>query len=181
MRHIIPITFALILSIACAAINTTPQQSVDFRQYGGRWYEQARYENWFERGMDNVYTDYISRKDGSITVINHGTDEQGDEEQARGRAFIAAPGQLDVSFVWPYWWFRAPYRILYVDSDYESALVSGESGEYLWLLTRSPQPAQGIMNRLLREARMRGFDTDRLRYTWHQKRKSTAPDTNNPG
>lgn len=164
-----------------AKVDTTPQQNVDFSRYLGRWYEQARYENWFEEGMDNVYTDYVPLKDNSIQVTNYGTDAQGYDEQARGKAFIDGPGLLEVSFVWPYWWFRTPYKILYVDPEYKAALVSGEDGEYLWLLTREMNASPKLMRSLLHEAERRGFDTSTLRYTQHQKRKSTAPDTKRPG
>ena len=181
MKHILLFIPALFLCCVQAAVNTTPQASVDFRQYAGRWYEQARYENWFEKGMEEVYTDYALHKDGSLAVLNRGTNEQGKEKQARGRGFISAPGQLDVSFVWPYWWFRAPYRILYVDQEYEAALVSGADDKYLWFLTRESQPQPGLLNKLRQEAQKRGFDTSKLRYTRHQNRKSTAPDTYNPG
>lgn len=175
----------LLLIIPCAfagnKIDTTPQRDVDFSRFVGRWYEQARFENWFEEGMDNVFTDYIPLQNGSFVVINQGTSSQGFAEQARGRAFVAGPGELAVSFVWPYWWFRAPYKVLYVDSRYQSALVSGEGSEYLWLLTRQQLPAAEMIQKLIREAKQRHFDTSKLRYTQHQNRKSTSPDKKNPG
>lgn len=181
MRHLCTLLLLLFSSIVCAAPDTSPQPDIDMRRYAGRWYEQARYENWFEKGMDEVYTDYMLRKDGSLTVKNAGRKAGGNFKQSEGRAFPVAPGELSVSFVWPYWWFRAPYKILYTDSDYSSALVAGQDGKYLWMLTRDKFPDAGVMNRLHREAQRRGFDTGRLRYTKHQKRKSTAPDTKIPG
>ena len=114
----------LIFYAAFAAVNTTPQKNVDLRQYAGRWYEQARYENWFEKDMDEVYTDYMLHKDGTITVKNNGRSIKGKAKQSVGRAFPSSAGEMEVSFVWPYWWFRAPYKILYVSADYSAALVA---------------------------------------------------------
>ena len=181
MKHFLILMATILPCLAQMVVDTTPQQSVDFRRYAGRWYEQARYENWFEEGMEHVYTDYTPLKDGSIRVTNHGTDAQGYTEQARGRAFITGKGELGVSFVWPYWWFRAPYKVLYVDPEYQGAVVSGENADYLWLLTRQDIPRRELVNRLVHEAAKRGFDTAKLRHTQHQKRKSTAPETNTPG
>lgn len=179
MRKIIQLLLTVLP--ATAAINTTPQTDIDYGRYCGRWYEQARYENWFEKGLDHVYTDYEQLDNKSIKVTNYGTNARGDKKQASGRGYISEKGELEVSFVWPYCWFRAPYRILYLDPEYSAALVSGNGADYLWLLTRDIPPNAKLMSSLIKEAKRRGFDTSALRYTNHQKRKSTAPDTNKPG
>lgn len=181
MRFLFLLPLLILSNIVLAVVDTTPQQNTDLRQYAGRWYEQARYENWFEKDMDEVYTDYMLHQDGSLTVLNNGCTNKGKVKQSVGRAFPSAPGEMKVSFVWPYWWFHAPYKILYVNADYTATLVAGEDDKYLWLLTRDRFPSADVMNKLRTEAHRRGFDTDKLRYTKHQKRKSTAPDTKRPG
>ena len=178
-RFLFPIL--IFFNTALASVNTFPQQNVDLRQYAGRWYEQARYENWFEKDMDEVYSDYMLHKDGSLTVQNNGRTAKGRAKQSEGKAIPSAPGEMQVSFVWPYWWFRTPYKILYINTDYSAALVAGEGDKYLWILTRDRFPSTKIMDKLRKEAQRRGFDTGKLRYTTHQKRKSTAPDTKRPG
>ena len=163
---------ALLLPCCCMAAagsepNTTPQQDVNMPAYLGRWYEQARYENDFERDMDNVYTDYSMGQNNSITVMNTGYSADGEQHRAKGVAVTetGSPGEMRVSFVPPYFWFRAPYRILYVDKEYSEALVSGDDEEYLWLLTRDKTPDEAAMRRLMNEAERRGFDTAKLRHT----------------
>ncbi len=158
-------TYLILLAGICTAADTRPQNNVSLDRYMGRWYEQARYENWFEQGMEGVYTDYTARPDGSIRVLNCGHNANGEPEQATGRAFPMSHGILEVSFVWPYWWFGAPYHILYVDKDYQAALVSGDDDDYLWLLTRERKPKQSTINKLKQEAERRGFDTTKLRFT----------------
>ena len=103
--------------------------------------------------------------DGSLNVMNSGRNETGHFKQASGRAFPVKDGILEVSFVWPYWWFGAPYHILYVDKDYQAALVSGDDEDYLWLLTRERNPKPEIIKKLKQEAERRGFDTSKLRFT----------------
>ena len=148
-----------------ARVNTTPPPDISIPRYMGRWYEQARFENWFESGMEHVYTDYKLSSDGSISITNTGRNERGVQSSARGRGVTCGTGRFRVSFVPPYKWFRAPYHILYVDKDYNSALVSGDGNDYLWLLTRQQTPDKSILTPLLEEAQLRGFDTSKLRYT----------------
>lgn len=176
----------LFLLLPCCAMlaqgkepDTAPQKGVDLTAYLGRWYEQARYDNYFERGLDNVFTDYAMGKNGSITVMNYGYGTDGKLHKAKGVAVTDTdkPGEMRVSFVPPYFWFRAPYRILFVDKDYSAALVAGDDGEYLWLLTREKQPDKTTLLRLTQEAERRGFDTAKLRQTQqHQNLKSTPAD-----
>lgn len=147
------------------AVNTTPQRNVSLDKYLGRWYEQARFENWFETGLDEVFTDYTAGPAGSINVVNCGRNSKGRQSSSRGRAYPCGAGLLKVSFVPPYGWFKAPYHILYTDPDYQGALVSGAGDAYLWLLTRQKSPNPGLLDTLLHEAQRRGFDTTRLRQT----------------
>lgn len=146
-------------------VNTLPQQDVRLDKYLGRWYEQARYENWFESGLDEVFTDYSTGPGGSINVLNCGKNHRGLQSTSKGRGYPAGRGRLNVSFVPPYGWFRAPYHILYVDPDYQSALVSGENASYLWLLTREKTPQESLLSTLIGEAEKRGFNTSELRFT----------------
>ena len=147
-------------------VNTAPQRGVNLGRYMGRWYEQARYDHAFESGLDRVYTDYTMLPDGRVKINNTGTDEDGVRHHAVGMGSCPqGDGRLQVSFVPPYSWFRTPYHILYATDGYTGALVSGEDDRYLWLLTREREPERGLIRELLNEARARGFDTSRLRYT----------------
>lgn len=181
MKHPLFNLFLVLCSPLFAQVDTTPQNNVDMARYCGRWYEQARYENWFEEGLEKVIADYEPQGKGLIQVTNYGTSRQGRLHKAEGRAIVKKTGEMAVSFVWPYWWFHAPYKILYLTPEYDAALVSGEGEDYLWLLTRKEEVSPRLLQKLEEEARKRGFDTSRLLYTRNQKRKSTAPDTNKPG
>ena len=64
--------------IACKA--PTPPKGVqpitnfDANRYLGKWYEIARLENRFERGLEQVSATYGKRNDGGIRVLNRGYD-----------------------------------------------------------------------------------------------------------
>ena len=147
-------------------VNTAPQHGVDLARYMGRWYEQARYEHAFEAGLDRVFADYSMLPDGRVKISNNGVDSDGVRHHAAGMGSCPrGDGRMQVSFVPPYSWFRTPYHILYATAGYTAALVSGEDDRHLWLLTRQRHPGRELMRELLGEARARGFDTSRLRYT----------------
>ncbi|MBR1981497.1 MAG: lipocalin family protein [Akkermansia sp.] len=147
-------------------VDITPVQDISLTRYMGRWYEQARLENWFERDMSEVCTDYRLNPDGSIDIINAGRTKHGRHKKSHGKGICETTGVLQVSFVPPYCWFRSPYHILYLADDYSAALVSGAGAGYLWFLTRARRADTCTLKELAKEARRRGFDTDQLRPTW---------------
>ena len=50
-------------------IDRTTVTSLNVDRYMGRWYEIARYDHRFERGMTHVVADYSIMDDGKITGI----------------------------------------------------------------------------------------------------------------
>ncbi len=51
-----------------------PISGFDASRYLGKWYEVARLENRFERGLEQVTATYGARSDGGISVVNRGYD-----------------------------------------------------------------------------------------------------------
>ncbi|WP_455586690.1 TIGR01777 family oxidoreductase [Bacteroides sp.] len=141
--------------------------SLDLSRYMGRWYEIARYDHRFERGMSEVTATYKLRPDGTIGVLNAGykQDSHGKIRFKRiaGRAKMpdaACPGRLKVSF---FLWFYSDYYILELDKEeYNYALIGSSSDKYLWILSRTPQLPEDAKKLLLTSAMRRGYDTNRL-------------------
>lgn len=140
----------------------TPVPDFALEPYLGRWYEVARLDHRFERGLSRVTAEYSMRDDGGVKVLNRGYDDNaGDWEDAEGRAYFAQDadtGYLKVSFF-------GPFYGAYVIIDHDPAtysLVSGPDRSYLWLLSRTPELPAATQERLLDKARALGFDTDAL-------------------
>ena len=134
---------------------------LDVRRYMGLWYEIARYDHRFERGMSDVTAEYVLRENGMISVINRGT-KDGKRHVARGKAKMpdkSQPGRLKVSF---FLWFYSDYYILELAEDYSYVLIGSSSDKYLWILSRTPQLGEEQKNFLLSCARQRGYDTSKL-------------------
>jgi apolipoprotein D and lipocalin family protein len=148
----------------------TPVTDFELSRYLGQWYEIARLDHGFERGLENVTAHYSPRPDGGIRVVNRGFDAaRGEWKEAEGRAYFiddAHTGRLKVSFFGP---FYGSYNIIELDrSAYRYALVCGPDLSYLWILARDPALDPAIVDRLVARARALGFDTDRLIRVTHQ-------------
>lgn len=161
----------LILLSACtvAPKGVEPISGFELERYLGKWYEIARLDHSFERGLKQVTAEYSLRDDGGVKVINRGYNSNKSEwKEAVGKAyFVEAPhiGQLKVSFFGP---FYGGYNILALDKvDYQYALVSGPNRSYLWILARSPNLDTSLVEQLVKKARQLGFPVDDLIYVSH--------------
>jgi apolipoprotein D and lipocalin family protein len=149
--------------------NVTPIEGFDLNRYLGTWYEAARLDHSFERGLSNVTAQYSLRDDGGVRVVNRGYNAEKKEwKEAVGKAFFVdepTKGHLKVSFFGP---FYGSYVIMDLDRDqYQYALVCGPSRSYLWILSRTPTLDESVKSRLLKKAADLGFDTKSLIWVEH--------------
>jgi apolipoprotein D and lipocalin family protein len=145
--------------------DVTTVSNLALDKYLGRWYEIARIDNRFERGISNAFAEYSLNPNGTIKVVNSGVDiKTGRMKSAVGKAKTTSiPGLLRVSF---FWIFYSDYRVLAVDENYNWALVGGSSSKYLWILSRTSKLSEEDMALVISEASRRGYDTNRLIYPW---------------
>jgi len=141
-----------------------PVSGFELQRYLGTWYEIARLDHSFERGLSQVTAEYSMRDDGGVRVVNRGYDAvRGEWQEAVGKAYFTGEsdvGQLKVSFFGP---FYGGYNILELDkSEYRYSLVAGPNRDYLWILSRTPQMDESNVERLVGIAADLGFATDTL-------------------
>lgn len=140
-------------------VDNSTVQNLDLNRYLGYWYEVARFDHSFERGMEYAMAHYTLRDDGKIDVLNTGI-KDGRAKDAKGIAkTTGVPGLLRVSFFGP---FFGDYRIMMLDEDYQYVLVGGSNHKYLWILSRTPQLEEETKTLILAEAERRGYDTNQL-------------------
>ena len=135
--------------------------AADFKleRYLGEWYEIARFDHAFERGVEEAKATYTLKPDGDVEVLNSGV-KDGQPKTAKGVAKATdTPGFFRVTFFWP---FYGDYRVLMVDKTYSYALVGSGDAGYLWILSRSPRIGAKARETLLAEAKRRGYDTAKL-------------------
>jgi len=148
-----------------------PVDDFDLNSYLGRWYEIARLDHSFERGLSNVTADYALREDGGVKVVNRGfSPSENRWKKVEGKAYFADgthEGYLKVSFFGP---FYGSYVVFDLDKEnYQYAFVSGYNQSYLWLLARTPTVDRELIDRFIERSKKLGFDTDELIFVEHDR------------
>lgn len=166
--------FALLLTMVltgCGGMpdKVRPVENFELNRYLGKWYEIARLDHSFERGLENVTAEYSLREDGGVKVINRGySPEKGKWKEAEGKAYFVdskTQGYLKVSFFGP---FYGSYVIFDLDKEnYEYAFISGPDTSYLWLLARKPNVPQEVIERFKVKSVELGFKTEDLIFVKH--------------
>ncbi len=167
------------LLAGCAA--TRPPDGVaavrgfSLERYQGHWYELARLDHRFERGLTDVSATYVPQSDGTVRVVNRGFDPaRGRWREAVGTArFLGAEdvGSLKVSFFGP---FYGGYHVVALDAQYRWALVLGPHRGYCWVLARERDLPDATREAITQRARALGVDTAALVWVTHQRKDPHA-------
>ena len=172
MRSIIFYCMGICMLISgCTSVpeNVRPVEGFEIPRYLGTWYEIARFDHSFERGLSEVTATYSMREDGGVRVINKGySQKKGEWDEAEGKAYFvsnSSTGHLKVSFFGP---FYASYVIMALDKEkYEYALITGPDKDYLWILARTPSLPKKTVDMLIAIAEKAGYDTSKLIWVEH--------------
>ncbi|MDP2562150.1 lipocalin family protein [Psychrobium sp. 1_MG-2023] len=169
MKALMSLLF-LVSLVGCTGLpdGVSPVKNFNLEKYQGKWFEIARLDHSFERGLEQITAQYTIKQNGDVEVINRGfstADKQW--QQATGVAkFVETSdiGYLKVSFFRP---FYGSYIIFGLDDDYQHAFVSGPDTSYLWFLSRTTTPPPKVMQQFITQASALGFDVDKLIYPAH--------------
>lgn len=172
---------AAVLSVlvlaSCATVppaGVKPLGGFDVDRYAGDWYELARIDHRFEKGLINTSAHYSRNPDGSLKVVNRGYDPVRKVwKKVEGKGlFTGDPTEaaLKVSFFGP---FYGGYNVVALDPDYQWAMVVGANLEYFWILSRTPTLPTGVRSRLMAQARAMGVDLDKI--LWVEQDPSVRP------
>lgn len=145
-----------------------PAKPVELARYLGKWFELARHENRFQKGLDGVTAEYALEEDGRISIVNSGVQggPRGERSYVEGHAIVAddaTNAKLKVSFFGPL--YTGDYWVLDHGDEYEWSIVGEPSGRYLWLLSREAKPAPAVAEALLKRVEALGYDRWALRVT----------------
>ena len=161
----------LMLLSGCVSMpeNVRPVNNFKVEKYLGKWYEIARLDHSFERGLTRITADYSMRNDGGLKIINRGYSASENKwQEAEGKAyFVSDPSlaYLKVSFFGP---FYGAYIVFELDHEnYQYSLVSGPDKSYFWILAREPKIREDIKQVLIAKAASLGFDTKKLIFVSH--------------
>jgi apolipoprotein D and lipocalin family protein len=165
-KRLVALFLTALLFSGCTGLpkGVEPVRGFELERYLGTWYEIARLDHVFERGLDRVSARYTLRDGGGVRVVNRGySSEKQAWEEVVGKAYFVGDSDeayLKVSFFGP---FYGSYVVFELDREnYQYAFVSGPDRSYLWLLSRTPTVSTGLMDYFVQRARELGFDTDSL-------------------
>jgi len=140
-----------------------PVRNFSLGSYLGKWYEIARLDHSFERGLGRVTAEYSLRDDGGVRIVNRGyASASGQWKEAVGKAYFVGredEAHLKVSFFGP---FYSSYVVFELDPDYRYAFVSGYDRSYLWLLARTPIVEPQVLEHFRARAAELGFPVEDL-------------------
>jgi apolipoprotein D and lipocalin family protein len=150
--------------------------AIDLSRYAGQWYEIARLPNRFQnKCVGDVTANYTVLKDNRLKVFNQCRKESGEISGVEGRARLAGKNgpntKLKVRFA-PAWLSFLPfvwgdYWIMELAPDYSYAVVGEPGRKYLWILSRTPQMDETILQGLIERAAAQGYDMSQLIRTKH--------------
>ncbi|NJN51914.1 MAG: lipocalin family protein [Gammaproteobacteria bacterium] len=143
MKHAYSLVCAMVLlSVGCQAPASAPLPApdhVDLERFMGDWYVVASIPTPFERGAHNAIERYTLADDGHIaTEFTYNKDAlDGPRKTMHAKGFVldaTTNARWGMQFIWP---FKADYRIIYVDSTYNTTIVGRQQRDYVWIMSRS--------------------------------------------
>lgn len=165
MKWLWLVVFILLSGCSGVPEGLQPVTGFNIDRYLGKWYEIARLDHSFERGLTHVTADYGKLPGGRVEVINRGFNPAKNAWQdAKGVARFQGSsdiGSLEVSFFGP---FYGAYNVLILDPQYRYAMVAGPNRSYLWILARESQLDKATLDMLVTRAKDWGFATNKLIY-----------------
>lgn len=172
--YTIILVFCAVFISACSTTldaDVIPVSGFESDRYLGQWYEIARIENRFEKGLSDVTANYSMREDGGIKVLNKGYNSKKNKwKEAVGKAYFVDnknKGHLKVSFFGPIY---GPYVVFELDQNYQYSFVTNHNKKYLWLLSRTPTINESVKQKFLNRINRMGFETEEL--IWVQQSRN---------
>ena len=170
--HIIS-TFLFFMGSPLIAIEPTVVPTVDLSRYHGQWFEIARFPNLFQKNCQkNVSATYRLLETGLIEVINSCDQKNGTITSVTGLARPQTPpstSKLEVSFFsilgWrPVW---GDYWVLYIDQEYQLAVVGDRKQKYGWILARKTAISKDQLATAMAVLNRNGYNSQNLEFTTH--------------
>lgn len=164
LLHIVLLTLLALTGCTGKPDNIKPVDNFQSDKYLGKWYEIARIDHRFEKGLSKVSAEYSLKDGGGIKVLNRGYSAKDNKwSESVGKAYFVGSDNLaylKVSFFGP---FYGSYIVFELDQEnYQYALVSGPDKSYFWLLSRTPTMSHELQKSLIDKAVSLGFDRTKI-------------------
>lgn len=177
-------TPVLALLAACGNQNLKPintVEHVDLDRFMGDWYVIANIPTFIEVDAVNAIESYAMNTDGTIatTFTFFEGSPEGELKEYNPTGFVVdqqTNALWDMQFIWP---FKAEFRVIYLDGDYQTTIIGRSKRDYVWLMSRTPQIEEESYGQLLEYMASQGYDikkVQRVPQIWPDQ-KETAEST----
>lgn len=164
-RHLIIAASGALLLTACQS--NPPLETVDYvdlERFMGDWYVIANMPTFIERDAHNAVESYRLDEDGSIATTFTFRDGSfdGKLKTYRPRGFVVdteSNAVWGMQFVWP---FKGDYRVIYLDSEYNTTVIGRNKLDYVWLMSRQPDLSREDYDRAVAAISSAGYDISQL-------------------
>lgn len=164
-RHLIIAASGALLLTACQS--NPPLETVDYvdlERFMGDWYVIANMPTFIERDAHNAVESYRLDEDGSIATTFTFRDGSfdGKLKTYRPRGFVVdteSNAVWGMQFVWP---FKGDYRVIYLDSEYNTTVIGRNKLDYVWLMSRQPDLSREDYDRAVAAIDSAGYDISQL-------------------
>jgi len=168
--------FVSLIVTACGGMSVKPistVEHVDLNKFMGDWYVIANIPTFIETEAYNAVESYAMNDDGSIktTFTFRKGSFDGDLKQYNPTGFIRdkqSNALWDMQFIWP---FKAEYRVIYLDKDYDITIIGRSKRDYVWIMARAPEISDEVYQSLLNFIAEQGYDislVQKIPQQWNQ-------------
>jgi apolipoprotein D and lipocalin family protein len=162
----LPLALGLVLAlVGCASTSREPLPTVEFldiERFMGDWYVIANIPTRLEKGAHNAVESYRLDEKGRVATTFTFRDGGFDGKVKRYEPFgfvreNSGNAVWGMRFIWP---IKAEYRVMYVDSDYQTTIIGRTKRDYLWIMAREPKLPESQLESLISIAVEAGYDPE---------------------
>ena len=172
-KKLIGIFLSIVFMTACSSTNIDPirtAEAVDLPRFMGDWYVIGNIPTPIETQAYNAVESYALNDDGTVATtftFNKGS-FSGERKSYSPKGFVREGTNNAVwgmQFLWP---FKAEYRVVYVDEDYQQTIIGRTKRDYVWIMSRKPQIPEAQYQTLVDLLEDEGYDVSKIRRVPHQ-------------
>ena len=143
---------------------------VDLEKFMGKWFVIALIPNMIEKGATNSSDTYVLNEDGSID-ITYNAIKDGKQRQIKQKGTVvnqSSNAEWTIQMRKPFVPFmKFPFKIVYVDENYEYMAVGYPKNTMGWIMGRSSSLSEEDYNKIINSLIELGYTADQFELVKH--------------
>ncbi len=143
---------------------------VDLEKFMGKWFVIALVPNMIEKGATNSSDTYVLNNDGTID-ITYDAIKDGKERQIKQKGTVidkSSNAEWTIQMRKPFVPFmKFPFKIVYVDENYEYMAVGYPKNTMGWIMGRSSQISNEDFDKIMSALIELGYTKDQFEFVEH--------------